>query len=86
MKKIYVVLNILLISAIFSGQTGAQQHSPMNQPGLNEKNYVLTGTRHGVSFFPKVRLKSVQYISGDSLSFEEYHSLEVIYNWLHNMG
>jgi len=83
MKKIYVVFKILMISAILNSQTGAQQLSPKNQQGLNAKNYVLTGDRHGVSFFPKVKLKSVQYISGDSLNFEEYHSLEVIYNWLH---
>ncbi len=82
MKKICIVFEILLISAILNCRTSAQQLSPLYQKGLNEKNYTLTGARHGISFFPKVKLKAVQYVPGDSLTFEVYHSLEVINKWL----
>ena len=71
-----------MISDVLTGQTGTEQLSTPNQSGLNEKNYTLSGVRHGVNFFPKVKFKSVQYVSEDSLNFEVYHSLEVINKWL----
>ncbi len=45
-------------------------------------NYTLSGFRHGVSFFPKVELKEVQYVPGDSITFDKYHTMEVVYTWL----
>ncbi len=44
--------------------------------------YTVSGERHGISFFPEARLKGVQYETGDVLSFDTYHSLNVIYDWL----
>ena len=46
------------------------------------KYYTLTGYRHGVNFFPKVKLLQVQYDAGESLTFDKYHSADVIYTWL----
>ena len=47
-----------------------------------QKNYTLSGFRHGVNFFPKVKYPQVQYEAGDSLTFDRYHSANVIYIWL----
>jgi hypothetical protein len=38
--------------------------------------------RHGVNFFPEVRLPNVQYETGTELLFDNYHSLNVMYDWL----
>ena len=46
------------------------------------EQYTLTGFRHGVSFFPEVKFDGVQYESTDTLGFDRYHSLDVIYSWL----
>lgn len=83
MKNFISALGILLISAMLYGQSGRQQSSlPLTGSNVKEKNYTLSGARHGVSFFPKVELRSVQYIAGDSLTFDKYHSADVIYTWL----
>lgn len=57
---------------------------PGNQPDKNEKPkiYDLKGFRHGVSFFPAVEYKSVQYAAGDSLKFNQYHAEEVVLEWM----
>ena len=83
MLKSIIISGILLISAILYGQTNQVRSSSSENPKESkEKNYTLSGARHGVSFFPKVKLKSVQYIAGDTLTFDNYHSEDVIYIWL----
>ena len=79
MKKLPVVTGILLISVLLHGQSGRESATPV---ASRDKIYKLSGFRHGVNFFPKVRYKSVQYIAEDSLIFDRYHSLDVIYTWL----
>jgi hypothetical protein len=83
MKKFLIVSGVFLISAMVCGQVVRQQ-SPLSatESDTKLKNYTLSGARHGVNFFPKVELASVQYIAGDSLTFDTYHSADVIYTWL----
>ena len=69
---------MLFITAVLYGQ---QQQIPGSQAKKNV-NYVLYGMRHGVNYFPEVRYSHVQYETGDSLSFDKYHSADVIYDWL----
>ncbi|MBE0666272.1 MAG: peptidase, partial [Bacteroidales bacterium] len=38
--------------------------------------------RHGISFFPQVRLSSVEYVPGDNLTFDTFHSNDVINHWM----
>jgi len=74
-----MILTVLFIFPVFiEGQAlTAQDRKPERQT-----NYSLSGMRHGVSFFPQVRLQNVQYETGDKLTFDNYHSLNVIYDWL----
>jgi hypothetical protein len=83
MKTLFLISGILLISILSDGQSVRQQ-STLSPKGSDNKvkNYILSGTRHGVSYFPKVEFKSVQYVIGDSLTFDKFHSEEVIYKWL----
>lgn len=46
------------------------------------KIYTVAGYRHGVSFFPKVRNRHVEYEATGELRFDRYHSAEVIYTWM----
>ena len=80
MKNNLLLTGFLLFSTIISAQPG----KPGSQPGNEKKTeqYTLTGFRHGVSFFPKVKFSGVQYESTDTLGFDKYHSLDVIYSWL----
>jgi hypothetical protein len=83
MKKFIYISGFFLISGLVYGQSVSQQSAiPLTRSDVKAKNYIVSGVRHGVSFFPKVEFKSVQYIAGDTLSFDKYHSLDVIYIWL----
>jgi hypothetical protein len=83
MKKLFFISGIIWISAMLHGQPGAPlPASSSSGKSIKEKNYKVSGARHGVSFFPKVELKSVQYIATDSLTFDKYHSSDVIYTWM----
>ncbi len=81
MNKSLFILGILLIPAILFAQPGNQISSSVREK-TKMKIYTLTGTRHGVNFFPKIEFESVQYVASDSLKFDKYHSAEVIYSWL----
>jgi hypothetical protein len=80
MKKILISAGILFISAICPAQTGSREEKPHEE--LKREQYTVAGYRHGVSYFPKLRFPGVRYESTDSLHFNEYHSLDVIYSWL----
>jgi len=46
------------------------------------KNYTIKGYRHGVSFFPKVKYPEVEYTPSSTLTFDKYHTANVIYHWM----
>ena len=83
MKTLITFTGILLISLPLFGQN-YQSQSDRKWPESDtlQKNYTVSGFRHGVSFFPKVKNPQVQYEEGDSLTFDKYHSANVIYIWL----
>jgi hypothetical protein len=58
---------------------GFQRSSPPDTAG---KWYKVPGTRHGVSFFPRAVLPEVEYEAGEVLTFDRYHTAEVMYEWL----
>jgi hypothetical protein len=70
-------LQFMVIAATLSAQEGAL-------PGKENDTafYTVSGYRHGISFFPRVRLTSVEYEPGEELSFDRFHSADVIYHWM----
>ncbi len=44
--------------------------------------HVVPGVRHGVSFFQQERHAEVEYEIGDTLTFDRFHTTEVMYGWL----
>jgi hypothetical protein len=50
MKKFILISGILLMSAALYGQADALSNG-------KAKNYLLSGFRHGVSYFPQVKLE-----------------------------
>ncbi len=79
MRKAFIFSGILLFSTFLSGQIPQQQQG--NE--VRQKNHTLSGFRHGVNFFPKVQHPGVEYQTGENLTFDKYHSLDVIYDWLY---
>ncbi len=76
----YLIGLFFLVPLSLNSQPGKPDPATAKEPA--KKQYVLSGFRHGVSYFPLVRFPRVQYDSGDSLTFTGYHSLDVIYSWL----
>ncbi len=44
--------------------------------------YTVKGERHGVSFFREHRYPEVEYAAGAQLTFDQYHTADVMYEWL----
>jgi hypothetical protein len=44
--------------------------------------YTVAGARHGISYFPRVRHDGVEYEAGETLTFDRYHTVDVVYAWL----
>lgn len=80
MRSKSFLAGILLISTLLSAQSG--RPGPQSDKKKKTEQYTLAGFRHGVSFFPKIKFSGVQYESNDTLGFDRYHSLDVIYSWL----
>jgi hypothetical protein len=45
------------------------------------KYHVVRGERHGMSYFKKHQFPEVQYAAGDKLTFDTYHTPDVMYTW-----
>ncbi len=64
----------------------AQNYRQLNQPEWPEAQgdsvmYTVGGERHGISFFKQHRFPEVQYEMGDVLTFDHYHTVDVMYAW-----
>ncbi len=45
--------------------------------------YTLPAFRHGANHFLQVQHPGVEYEAGPTLTFDRYHTAEVMYEWLH---
>ncbi|NLJ44557.1 MAG: peptidase [Bacteroidales bacterium] len=79
--RIYpLIAGLLILPGLLTAQPGTGD--PRQDNGIKKEFYTVSGFRHGVSFFPKIKFREVQYEAGDSLTFDRYHSQDVIYSWL----
>jgi len=77
MKYFLVISFLLLCPILITGQAGNQDRS-----SDKKTFYTLEGFRDGVNFFPEVRLSAVQYEPAETLTFDRYHTIDVICAWL----
>ncbi|MDR9418277.1 M14 family metallopeptidase [Gracilimonas sp.] len=74
----------ILLAVIMFGQAFAQNYTPLNTPEWPESDttmYTVDGERHGISFFEQHRFPEVEYEAGDELTFDTYHTVNVMYEW-----
>jgi hypothetical protein len=81
MKNFLFLLIVSLVSITLIGQEHSDRQDS-RQKNARPEYYTLKGERHGVNFFPLVRLPQVEYEAADTLKFNRYHSQDVIYTWL----
>ena len=75
---------LLILSIIMAGQAFAQNYTPLNTPEWPESDttmYTVGGERHGISFFEQHRFPEVEYTAGEELTFDTYHTVNVMYEW-----
>ena len=79
MRKLISII-VLLTPLYIMAQTIKPLHVHI-WPESNDssKYYVVKGERHGVSFFQKVQLPHVQYTPTPQLTFDKFHTVDVIY-------
>jgi hypothetical protein len=88
MRKGHLTTVIALLLGVFlipgkgeaQGMRGFQEEAPR---GPLPDWFTLEGFRHGVSFFPAVHYPEVEYEAGETLTFDRYHTLGVMYEWMH---
>lgn len=84
MKKKSLPIAAFLLTA--SALSFAQQMPPSPQKVFPEQNeklkfYTVGGERHGPSFFKKFEFPEVEYKAGNKLTFDKYHTPDVMYHW-----
>jgi hypothetical protein len=82
MKKYFLITGILMISSVLYGQERSSQPGSSDAGKKENAVYKLSGFRHGVSFFPEVKSEYVEYTASDSLTFDKFHSEDVIITWM----
>ena len=82
MKKILPVFITLLIATFSLAQTPTPLHQTVWPESDSDSTwYTVKGQRHGVSFFAQHQHPEVQYEPSETLNFDTYHTVDVMYHW-----
>lgn len=71
-----------LILAMVTMPVAAQQDVPP-EAERDSAWYTVSGERHGISYFERVRHDGVEYEAGETLTFDRFHTVDVVNEWLH---
>lgn len=71
---------VSVVSAALIPTSLAAQSFPESDKDTTK--YTVGGYRHGVSFFEQRRHEGVEYEAGETLTFDRYHTVDVMYEWL----
>ncbi len=72
----------LLLATSHPGAGVAQEAGVPAEAERDSVWYTVGGARHGPSYFSRVRHAQVEYEAGETLSFDRYHTVDVMYAWL----
>ena len=76
MRRNLLLSAVLAIAALPSPGAG-QARTPRDSAF-----HTVGGERHGISFFPRAKHPEVEYVAGERLTFDRYHTVDVMYTWL----
>ncbi|GMQ26713.1 M14 family metallopeptidase [Algoriphagus sp. oki45] len=77
-----ITATLLLLNGVaFSQVRSFQNEKPFPEKNEKSKYYTVSGERHGPSFFKKQVFPEVEYTPGDKLTFDKYHTVDVMYHW-----
>ena len=80
------IMSIMALPGGVDAQTIVPEHREATVPPESERDtltYRLESLgRHGPSYFPRVRHPEAEYEAGETLTFDRYHTVDVMYTWL----
>lgn len=76
---ILIVVSLTLPALAQSSYYGTEPKWP--EADTATKFYTVKGERHGISYFKKYRFPEVEYEAGNQLTFDRYHTPDVMYAW-----
>jgi hypothetical protein len=79
MRKFYYTLLIVLMGHLGIHAQEYGKSFPEQDP--KSKFYTVSGERHGQSFFKKFEFPEVEYTPREILTFDTYHTPDVMYHW-----
>ncbi len=85
--SLLVPLLLLLAASSVAPASGQMMDDPppIQQIDMQDgppRYWTVPGLRHGESFFPFVMHPEVEYVAGDELTFDTYHTAEVMWEWM----
>lgn len=82
-KNILLIAFGLLVSTSFviAQEVSLSPEKKWPEQDKKSKFYTISGERHGQSFFKKYEFPEVQYTPGEKLTFDIYHTPDVMYHW-----
>lgn len=82
MKKTLTISCLALLSGLVNAQVRPfEKEKPFTEGDSTAKFHTVSGERHGPSFFKKFVFPEVEYTPGASLTFDKYHTVNVMYHW-----
>ncbi|MDR0795596.1 MAG: hypothetical protein LBE79_06020 [Tannerella sp.] len=81
------VIKLFILLFVLTDSLQAQIVKPLDEVRWPEsdstaKYHTVNGFRHGVNFFPKVKYTEVEYTPSSTLTFDKFHSADVVYHWM----
>jgi len=81
-KILMVAFGLLALTSIAMAQeVSLSPEKTWPEQDKKSKFYTISGERHGQSFFKKHEFPEVQYAPGEKLTFDIYHTPDVMYHW-----
>lgn len=80
-KHITLMYGILLTSFALAQPSFYKTEPKFTEKDFEYKYHIVKGERQGISFFKKYQFPEVEYKATDKLTFDHYHTPDVMYAW-----
>ncbi|MFC2185778.1 M14 family metallopeptidase [Fulvivirgaceae bacterium LMO-SS25] len=80
-KKITFLFFILCSTSLFGQEVRVLDPVTWPESDKDTTMYTVKGERHGISFFKQFRHQEVEYEPTSVLTFDTYHTADVMYHW-----
>ncbi|MCE2777968.1 MAG: M14 family metallopeptidase [Algoriphagus sp.] len=80
-KQLFFLPALFLSTALVAQVRPFVPEQVFPEKNTKSKHYLVSGERHGTSFFKKFEFPEVEYRPGSTLDFTKYHTVDVMYHW-----